>query len=46
MIANGVTIENGGQFNFVAVANKTLTPGTVFPAIDNTSANPHQRHLR
>ena len=40
VIANGVTIESGAQFNFVAVGNKTLTPGTVFTAIDNTSANP------
>ena len=40
MIANGLTIESGAQFNFVTVVNKTLTPGTVFIAVDNTSANP------
>ena len=40
MIANGVTVESGAQFNFVSVANRPLTPGTVFTAIDNTSANP------
>jgi len=40
VIANGVTIENGGQFSFKQLANKQLTAGTVFTAIDNTSANP------
>jgi len=40
VIANGITIESGAQFNFVAVKNRTLTSGTVFIAIDNTSANP------
>ena len=40
MVANGVTIESGAQFSFVAVANKRLTAGTVFTAISNTSANP------
>ena len=40
IIANGVTIESGAQFNFVAVTNNTLTPGTVFTAIRNTSGNP------
>ena len=40
MIANGVTIEIGAQFNFQAVANKRLATGTVFTAISNTSANP------
>ena len=40
MIANGVTIESGAQFNFTPVANKRLTAGTVFTAIRNTSANP------
>ena len=40
VIATGVTIESGAQFNFVAVGSNTLTPGTVFTAIDNTSANP------
>jgi len=40
VIANGVTIESGAQFNFTPVANKPLTAGTVFTAITNTSANP------
>ena len=40
MIPNGVTIDSGAQFNFVALANKTLRPGKVFVAISNTSANP------
>src|SRR5438132_1810861 len=40
VIANGVTIESGAQFSFVAVANKRLTVGTVFTAISNTRANP------
>jgi hypothetical protein len=40
VIANGVTIESGAQFNFQPIANKRLANGTVFPAINNTSANP------
>jgi autotransporter-associated beta strand protein len=40
VLANGVTIESGTQFNFVAAANKRLRPGTVFTVISNTSANP------
>jgi autotransporter-associated beta strand protein len=40
VIANGVTIESGAQFSFVAVGNNTLTPGTVFTAISNTSSDP------
>lgn len=40
VIANGVTIESGADFSFVAVANKRLTAGTVFTAISNTSATP------
>ena len=40
VIANGVTIESGAQFSFVSVANRTLTPGTVFTAINNTSTDP------
>jgi len=40
VIANGVTIDSGAQFNFVALANKSLRPGRVFAAISNTSANP------
>ena len=39
LIANGVTIESGAQFSFTAVANKKLTNGSVFTAINNTSAN-------
>src|SRR5262249_26956037 len=35
LIANGVTIESGAQFNFTPVANKRLTAGTVFVAIGN-----------
>jgi len=40
VIANGVTIESDAQFDFQPVANKPLTIGTVFTAINNTSANP------
>ena len=40
VIANGVTIDSGAQFNFVAAANKTLNLGKVFVAISNTSATP------
>ena len=40
VIANGVTINGGAQFRLVAVGNKTLTPGTVFTAISNTSSDP------
>ena len=40
VIVKGVTIESGAQFSFQAVANKRLTNGTVFTAINNTSANP------
>ena len=40
VIAKEVTIESGAQFDFQAVANKKLTNGTVFTAINNTSANP------
>ena len=39
VIANGVTIESGAQFSFKQLANKKLTTGTVFTAMDNTSAN-------
>ena len=38
VIANGVLIESGAQFNFVPIVNKRLTPGTVFTVIDNTAA--------
>jgi len=40
VVANGVTIESGAEFSFTAVANKRLTPGTVFTAISNTAATP------
>ena len=40
VVANGVTIESGTQFNFTALANKRLAAGTVFTAISNTSATP------
>jgi autotransporter-associated beta strand protein len=40
VIAKGVTIESGAQFDFNAVANKRLATGTVFTAISNTSVNP------
>jgi autotransporter-associated beta strand protein len=40
VIATGVTIESGTQFSFTSVDNKRLTPGTVFTAISNTSADP------
>jgi autotransporter-associated beta strand protein len=38
VIANGVTIENGAQFSFVASGKKTLTPGKKFIVISNTAA--------
>jgi autotransporter-associated beta strand protein len=38
VVANGVTIENGAEFNFTAVGNKRLPAGAVFTAISNTSA--------
>jgi hypothetical protein len=40
VVANGVTINSGAQFNFTASANKKLTADTVFIAISNTSATP------
>jgi hypothetical protein len=40
VVAKGVNIESGAQFGFQAVANKRLTAGSVFTAINNTSANP------
>jgi autotransporter-associated beta strand protein len=40
VIANGVTIESGAQFNFKTVANMKLTAGTVFTAVSNTAAAP------
>jgi autotransporter-associated beta strand protein len=40
VLANGVTIESGAQFNLRPIANKRLTAGTVLTAISNTSATP------
>jgi hypothetical protein len=40
VLANGVTIESGAQFNLRPIANKRLTVGTVLTAISNTSATP------
>jgi autotransporter-associated beta strand protein len=40
MIAKGVTIEAGAQFDLQAVANKRLTSGMVFTVLSNTPANP------
>ena len=40
VVAKGVTIEAGAQFDFQQLGNKKLTTGTVFTAINNTSANP------
>jgi hypothetical protein len=39
VIAKGIKIESGAQFNFVPVANKRLMTGTVFTVINNTSAS-------
>lgn len=38
--ARGVTISSGASFTFVDVGTGTLTVGTVFTVINNTSANP------
>jgi len=40
VIAQGVKIDSGAQFDFKTVANKKLTAGTVFTAISNTAATP------
>ncbi len=40
VIAQGVTIASGAQFNFTALANKRLATGTVFTVISNSSATP------
>jgi autotransporter-associated beta strand protein len=40
LIANGVNIDSGAQFNFVAAGNKTLNVGKKFVAISNTAATP------
>jgi hypothetical protein len=38
--AVGVTINSNAAFSFVDTTTGTLTPGTVFTVIKNTSANP------
>ena len=38
--ALGVTISSNVPFTFVDIGTGTLTPGTVFTVINNTSANP------
>ena len=40
LIANGVTIESGAQFNFLGRAIGTLTPGASFTLLSNTAATP------
>ena len=40
VVANGVTIASGAEFNFTALAKKRLATGSVFTAISNTSAMP------
>ena len=40
VVANGVTINSSALFSFLKVSRGTLTPGTVFTAIDNTAATP------
>jgi autotransporter-associated beta strand protein len=39
VIAKGVTIESAAQFTFQSLGNRRLPAGTVFTAINNTSAN-------
>jgi autotransporter-associated beta strand protein len=43
VIANGVTINNGAFFSFIALDSGTLPQGTVLTAISNTSATPISR---
>ena len=40
VVANGVTIQSGAQFDFRTIGQKRLSAGTVFTAISNTSVNP------
>ncbi|MEO5755109.1 MAG: autotransporter-associated beta strand repeat-containing protein, partial [Chthoniobacterales bacterium] len=40
VVANGLTIESGAQFDFSAVGNRRLRVGSVFTAVSNTSAAP------
>ncbi len=38
--ANGVTLESGAQFDLAIVANRKLTAGAGFTALNNTAATP------
>lgn len=40
ILAMGVTINSGAQFSFIALGHTTLTPGTVYTVINNTTAAP------
>jgi hypothetical protein len=40
VIANGVTIESGAQFDFQALGNRSLPPSTIFSVISNTGPSP------
>jgi autotransporter-associated beta strand protein len=40
ILADGVTIESGAQFNLQASGKKELAAGMVFTLVSNTSANP------
>jgi autotransporter-associated beta strand protein len=40
LLAKGVTIESGAQFDLETVANKRLSAGEVFTLISNTSTSP------
>jgi autotransporter-associated beta strand protein len=40
VIASGVTIDSAAQFSFQQIGNNSLSGGTVFTAISNTSVNP------
>ncbi len=40
VVANGVTIATGAQFNFIALARKPLSAGAVFTVISNTASTP------
>jgi autotransporter-associated beta strand protein len=40
VVANGVAIESGANFDLTGVGNKKLTAGKVFTALTNTAASP------
>jgi autotransporter-associated beta strand protein len=40
VICNGVIINSGAQFSFIDHGTGTITPGTIFTVIENTSASP------